>query len=181
MTFISKTAVALASAGMFFTLTGLAIAEKAGSDFHFAKEAAEGGMFEVAMGKVAVQKAQNNDVKQFGQRMIDDHSKAGDQLKGLASRDNLVLPDTLNAKDQATINRLSNLTGSTFDREYMRQMVMDHETDIAAFQREANDGTNADLRNWASNTLPTLHDHLRQAKETQRAIGFVSSNHFSRK
>ena len=138
-------------------------------------------MFEVAIGKVAVQKAQNSDVRQFGQRMVDDHAKANDQLTGVASKDNLVLPTALNTKDQATIDRLSSLTGSAFDRDYMWRVVVDHEADIARFQHEANSGTNPDLKSWASNTLPTLQDHLHQAKEIQKAVGFVSRDHFSRK
>jgi putative membrane protein len=192
---LTKAIIALASAGMFLGLSGPATAQKTDSDVnsrpisvnssqndaHFAKEAAEGNMVEVALGKLAVQKASSNDVKQFGQRMVDDHSKANDQLMGLASKDNFSIPDRIDAKDQAMIDRLSSLTGSTFDRDYMRRMVVDHEEDIAKFQREANSGTNPDLKAWASNTLPTLQDHLHQAKNTQKAIGFVSSNRFSRK
>jgi putative membrane protein len=178
MKLITSTTAAFASAVFFFSLAGPAMAQ---SDNAFIKDATEGGMFEVAAGKIAVQKTSNNDVRQFGQRMVDDHSKANDQLKALAAKDNFIIPSALNAKDQARLNRLSAMSGSVFDRAYMYDAVRDHESAVTAFRHETNNGKNADLKMWAAKTLPMIQDHLRQAKETQKDIGFISSNHISRK
>jgi putative membrane protein len=141
------------------------------ADAHFAKEAAQGGMAEVKLGKLAQEKGSNDSVKSFGKRMVDDHSKAGDKLKEVASRESITLPTDLSVKDQATYDRLSKLNGAAFDRAYARDMVKDHETDVAAFEREANAGRNGSLKSFASETLPTLQDHLKQAKEMMKTVG----------
>jgi putative membrane protein len=183
-----RNSVLLAGAGVF-ALLGPALAQTSdrntgsngmsgrvsSADMKFAKEAASGGMAEVELGKLATQKASNDKVKSFGQRMIDDHGKANDQLKSLASKDNITLPTEMDAKDRATVDRLSKLSGTEFDRAYMRDMVQDHQKDIAAFQKEASSGSNMDLKNWASSTVPTLQDHLRQAKEAESAVGSMTS------
>jgi putative membrane protein len=140
-------------------------------DAHFAKEAAQGGMAEVKLGQLAQEKGSNDSVKSFGKRMVDDHSKAGEKLKEVASRESITLPSELSAKDQATYDRLSKLSGAAFDRAYARDMVKDHEGDIAAFQKEANAGKNVSLKSFASETLPTLQDHLKQAKEMNKTVG----------
>lgn len=185
-------AAILTAAGFFFCLDGVALAQKGvnadtpghavttGSgqtrgDMHFAREAAEGGMLEVKLGQLAVQKSSNDMIKAFGQRMIDDHTKANDELKSIAAKDNINLPTGLDAKDMAIVERFSKMNGTEFDRVYPRDMVRDHENDIAEFQKEANDGTNPDLKNFASSTLPILQQHLQLAKENMRAMGITSS------
>jgi len=140
-------------------------------DPHFAKEAAQGGMAEVRLGHLAQEKGTNDTVKSFGRRMVDDHSKAGDKLKAVAARESITLPTDISAKDQATYDRLAKLNGAAFDRAYARDMVKDHETDVAAFQKEANAGKDDSLKSFASETLPTLQDHLRQAKEMMKTVG----------
>jgi len=145
-------------------------------DAHFAKEAARGGMAEVKLGQLAQEKGSNDSVKSFGKRMVDDHSRAGDKLKEVASRESITLPSDISAKDQATYDRLSKLSGSVFDRAYARDMVKDHETDIAAFQKEANAGKTDSLKSFASETLPTLQDHLKQAKEMMKSVGATSAS-----
>jgi putative membrane protein len=144
-------------------------------DTRFAKDAATGGMTEVEMGKLAVKNASSDKVKQFGQRMIDDHSKAADQLKSVAAKDNITLPTELDAKHKAMVDKYAALTGTAFDRAYMKDMVKDHETDVAEFQKEANAGTNYDLKNWAGATLPTLQEHLRIARDTAGSLEARSS------
>ncbi|HEY3823803.1 MAG TPA: DUF4142 domain-containing protein [Bryobacteraceae bacterium] len=174
-------AATLCGVGLFIGLGGSLLAQKGvnadtptPSDMKFAKEAAMGGMMEVELGRVAVQKASSEKVKQFGQRMVDDHSKAGDELKRIASKDNITLPTELDARHKATINRYSNMSGTAFDRAYMQDMVKDHQSDVADFEKEANNGTSSDLKNWANSTLPTLRDHLRMAKETDTSLGATS-------
>src|SRR6202163_1329065 len=145
-------------------------------DAHFAKEAAQGGMAEVKLGQLAQEKGANDSVKSFGKRMVDDHSKAGDKLKEVASRESITLPNDLSAKDQATYDRLAKLNGAAFDRAYAKAMVKDHETDVAAFQKEANAGKDDSLKSFASETLPTLQDHLKQAKEMMKSVGGASAS-----
>jgi putative membrane protein len=140
------------------------------ADSHFATKAAAGGMAEVKLGELATTNASSSDVKAFGQRMVDDHSKAGDKLKSIASKHNINLPMSMEAKDQAAYDRLSKLHGASFDRAYMQDMVKDHKTDVAEFQKEANSGRNADLKSFASETLPTLQEHLRMAQETAAKV-----------
>jgi putative membrane protein len=138
----------------------------AATDKKFVTNAAQGGMAEVQLGKMATEKASSDSVKQFGQRMVDDHSKANDQLKQVASSKGIELPEDVSAKDKATMNRLSKLSGSAFDKAYMMDMVKDHKTDIAEFQHESASGTDSEIKNFASETLPTLKDHLHQAEKT---------------
>jgi putative membrane protein len=142
-----------------------------GMDLKFAKGAAQGGMAEVELGKLAVDKAQNPDVKQFGQKMVDDHSKANDELKSIAEKDNITLPQQLTAKDQATKNRLSKLNGAAFDKAYMHDMVMDHVKDVNEFKQEAKFGKNEDIKGFAAKYTPTLEEHLKMAKETNSKVG----------
>jgi putative membrane protein len=141
------------------------------SDRSFMQKASEGGMAEVQLGQLAEQKASSQGVKDFGKRMVADHSEAGNKLKGIADNKSVSLAGSLDAKDKALYDRLSGLSGPAFDREYMRAMVRDHKTDVAAFQREANSGRDQDVKSFASSTLPTLQDHLRQAEQVQSSLG----------
>ena len=141
------------------------------ADRAFAREAAQGGLAEVDLGNLTKEKASNGDVKQFGDKMVTDHSKANDELKSLAEQKSITLPSSVAAKDKATEARLSKLSGDSFDKAYMRDMVADHEHDVAAFRKEAKSGKDADLKAFASKTLPTLEDHLKLAKETASKVG----------
>lgn len=142
----------------------------AAADSTFARKAAQGGMAEVKLGQLAQDHASSDAVKKFGQRMVDDHSKANDELKDIASKKGMTLPTDLDAKDQNTYDRLSKLNGAAFDRAYMADMVKDHRTDIAEFQREANGGNDPDLKSFASKTLPTLQQHLQMAQDTDAQV-----------
>jgi putative membrane protein len=144
------------------------------ADARFAKEAAQGGMAEVKLGQLAQEKGSNDTVKSFGKRMVNDHSKAGDKLKEAASKENVTLPTDISAKDQATYDRLSKLNGAAFDRAYAKDMVRDHQTDIAMFQKEAKGGKTESLKSFASETLPTLQDHLKEAKDMMKTVGATS-------
>ncbi len=127
-------------------------------------------MAEVQLGKLAETHASSDAVKNFGKRMVTDHSKANDQLKSLAAQENVTLPANLNSKDQAALDRLSRLNGAEFDRAYMKDMVRDHRTDIAEFQREADHGTDPNMKQFASSTLPTLQEHLRLAQDADKQV-----------
>ena len=141
------------------------------ADTVFAMKAAQGGMAEVKLGQLAAEKASDPDVKAFAQKMVDDHSKANDQLKSVASAENMTLPTDLDAKDQSEYQKLSQLSGPAFDKAYMKGMVKDHETDVKEFQKEANSGKDPQLKQFASTTLPILQSHLDMAKSTDAKVG----------
>jgi len=141
------------------------------ADTTFAMKAAQGGMAEVKLGQLAVDKASSPDVKAFGQRMIDDHTKLNDQMKQVASQENMSLPTDLDAKDQAEYNKLSQLSGTAFDKAYMKDMVKDHQMDIKEFQKESNSGQDPQLKQLASTALPILQSHLQMAEDTQAKVG----------
>ncbi|HKE58155.1 MAG TPA: DUF4142 domain-containing protein, partial [Pyrinomonadaceae bacterium] len=131
---------------------------------------AHDGMEEVEVGKLAVGKAQNPDVKRFAQRMVADHSKANDELKKLATAKGITIP-AMSAEDmKATKDRLSKLSGADFDREYMSMMVAGHDKAVAAFQEQSANGSDAELKAFATRTLPTLLEHQSLAKETQAKL-----------
>ena len=140
------------------------------SDSAFIKEAAQGGMMEVELGKVAQDKASNDKVKEFGKRMEQDHSKANDELKKIASDKGVQLSSDLDKKHKSTMDKLTKLSGAEFDRQYMRDMVSDHKEDIKKFQNEADKGKDADVKKFASQTLPTLKEHLQLAESTADTV-----------
>jgi putative membrane protein len=142
----------------------------AAADRTFTEKAAVGGMAEVEMGKLAQQKASNDQVKQFGQRMVTDHSKANDELKTIASAKGIELPGKVDKKNQATMDRLGKMTGAQFDKAYMGHMVDDHKKDISEFKKEASSGHDSELKGFASSTLPTLEDHLKMAQAANDAV-----------
>lgn len=142
----------------------------AASDKAFVKEAAIGGMAEVDLGTLAKEKASNPDVKQFGDRMVTDHSKANDELKQWAQQKNVTLPTELDAKHKATHERLAKLSGAAFDKAYMADMVADHVQDVAAFKKESTAAKDPDLKAFVTTTLPTLEDHLKQARDVHAKL-----------
>jgi putative membrane protein len=139
-------------------------------DKSFAEHAAIGGMAEVEMGKLAQQKAGSDQVKQFGQRMVDDHSKANEELKQVASAKGLTLPSDLDAKHKSKLEKLQKLSGAQFDKAYMDDMVADHKKDVSDFEKEAKAGKDSDVKGFASKTLPTLQEHLKLAESTHAAV-----------
>jgi putative membrane protein len=144
-------------------------------DRKFLNEAADGGMAEVELGKLALQKAADAGVKQFGQRMVDDHSKANNELRQLAAGKGVDLPQAPSAKNRDLKRRLASLRGTSFDKAYMTDMVADHKEDVAAFQRESNWARDPQVKSFATQTLPTLRDHLKHAQgifpKTTSALG----------
>lgn len=134
------------------------------SDQAFLKEAADGGLAEVDLGQLAMEKASSPEVKEFAQRMVTDHGKANDQLKEIATRKGVTISSEPNAKDKATKDRLAKLSGEEFDKAYMAHMLKDHKKDVAAFKSESTNGQDPDIKQFASETLPTLEEHLKQAE-----------------
>jgi len=137
----------------------------------FMGSAARGGMLEVQLGNLASQKASSNDVKQFGERMSTDHGQLGQKLQQLASNLNVTLPQDLKPEQQAIVSRLEKLAGKAFDHEYMREMVSDHVKDISEFERVASQATNTDIKQFITEALPTLREHLKMAREIYAKLG----------
>jgi putative membrane protein len=129
-------------------------------DEKFVMSAAQGGMTEVKLGELADQKARRDDVKKFGQRMMEDHGKGNDALKSLATKKSLNLPEQLDATHAGTIDRLSKLEGDQFDKAYIDEMIKDHKTDIEEFEEAGKTTKDAELKVFIAKTLPTLRSHL---------------------
>lgn len=171
---MSKRNTILATA--FFTgLLALAPAfakDQVGSDDQkFMMDAAKGGMMEVELGRLATQKASSADVKSFGQRMVDDHSKANSELKSIASQKGVTLPATLPADMKQEMDHLSKLSGAEFDKMYMSHMLKDHKKDVAEFEKEASKGGDSSVKGFAQKTLPTLREHLSMAQSIASKVG----------
>lgn len=137
----------------------------------FVTHAGQDGMAEVALGKIAVERAQDADVKQFAQKMVDDHSKANQELTSLASSKGIAAPTDVNAEQKADSERLSKLSGAAFDKAYMQHMVGDHDEAVATFKTFSERGDDPELKQWAEKTLTTLQEHERLAKTTAAKVG----------
>jgi putative membrane protein len=127
---------------------------------NFAVKAAEGGMMEVQLGKVAQENAYSPQVKAFGAMMVKDHTEAGDNLKGIASSLNIALPDSVSNDTQKEIDMLKMKKGKNFDKAYVNMMLDDHKKDIAEFRKCADNCSDSTIKAFAYNTLPVLEKHL---------------------
>ncbi len=136
-------------------------------DSEFMMKAAQGGMAEVELGKLASEKAANAEVKKFGQMMMEDHSNANTELKALATKKNVTLPTDIGSEHKATMDKLKTLSGAEFDKAYVEAMVKDHEKDVSEFEKQSTDAKDADVKAFATKTLPTLKKHLEKIKEIQ--------------
>jgi len=139
-------------------------------DTEFAVAAADGGMLEVQLGQLALTKATSPKVKEFAQSMVDDHSKANDELKSLAQTKNITLPSTLSEEKQKDYNDLAEKSGDDFDKAYSDYMVKDHKDDLDAFKKAAENAEDADIKTWAANKVPVLEHHLSMAETMEDAV-----------
>ena len=136
-----------------------------GADQKFARTAMEGGMAEVQLGQLATQKASADDVKQFGQKMVDDHSKLNDQMKQLAPSLGVTPPTQLSAKDEALQTKLQGLSGDQFDKAYIQAMVSDHKKDLQEFKKEAGTTQNSQLKDAAKQGATVIQSHLEMIQQ----------------
>jgi putative membrane protein len=144
---------------------GAAHSEPAMSDSDFAKEAAMGGMTEVALGKLAADKGQDPKVRDFGKMMVTDHTKANDELKGIARSKHIQLPVRLDDKHRKMSDELGKLSGKEFDTAYVKAMVEDHKEDLELFKSEATHGTDAELKAFAAKAAAVIQKHLTKIQE----------------
>jgi putative membrane protein len=139
-------------------------------DAMFIKEAALGGMAEVELGRLADQNAQANEVKQFGARMVQDHSAANNELTALASNKGVTPGQRLDPKHAQLRDKLSKLRGAEFDRAYMQGMVKDHDKTVKLFRQQAQRGADPDLKRFAETTLSTIEEHDKLAHEIVKSL-----------
>jgi putative membrane protein len=144
--------------------TSAPAAELSSTDRAFITKAAEGGRAEIELGQLAQQKASTDEVKALGKRIADDHQQANRDLEAIAGQKHVTLPSSLNAEHSALKSKLESASGAAFDRQYVVAMIEDHKHDIAEFERAASDARDADVKAFASKTVPTLQEHLRQAE-----------------
>jgi putative membrane protein len=134
----------------------------------FIQDAAVDDLTEVAMGKLAVEKGSDDAIKQYGQKLIDDHTKANGDLKELAAAGRIEVPDALDSKHQARVDKLAKLSGPQFDKAFIKDQVKFHQQNVKDFQEEAASGTIVQVKNYASKALPTLEQHLELVKELSK-------------
>jgi putative membrane protein len=126
----------------------------------FVETASAAGMFEIDSSKIALEKSSNDQIKQFAQQMVDDHSKAADALKAAASEDQKVYLSDKETKDQVKeIEKLNKADAKDFDKEYVKAQVKAHDEAVDLFKKYSEKGDDAELKEFATNTLPTLQHH----------------------
>jgi putative membrane protein len=140
-------------------------------DKHFISEALKGGHAEVAMGQLAEQKGNSSDVKSYRRRMVQDHSKMGEQMKMVAREEGVTPPSSPTMMQQADIKKLEGLSGDDFDQEYIKMMLKDHESDLNDFKKEAQDGKSAKVKEAASQGAPIISEHLTMIRQIAQAHG----------
>ena len=140
------------------------MASMSSQDQKFLMEAAMSGMKEVEAGRIAAQQGTSDQVKQFGQMMVDHHTKANTELMSLASSKGITLPTALDDKHRSEVTKLSGMSGADFDREFSKMMVKDHDKAVDKFEKQSTRGADADLKAFAANALPTLREHLQLAR-----------------
>lgn len=163
----------LALACSFIIFSAPAFAAKTtldAADQKFMTQAAQSGTMEVSLGDLAREKAKDPQVKNFGQRMVTDHTKVNRELEALAKKKNVTLPKRMERMQEDEVRRMSEMQGTSFDREYMNTMVTEHEKDVADFQKTAKSAKDPDVKKFASKTLPTLKEHLKLARTLKTKV-----------
>jgi len=143
-------------------------------DKTFVRKASEGGLAEVQLGKLAAEKGASDEVKSFGQKMVDDHSKLNEKMGPVADSMGVMVPKHLNKEDQAEYDKLSALSGDAFDKEYITFMVKDHHADLREFRIEANNTTDANLKDVVTEGAQVIHDHMVMIDKIARSRGIAT-------
>lgn len=139
-------------------------------DQDFVMKAAQGGHAEIKAGNLAKANAADAGVKQFGEMMVMDHTKAGKELETAAKAASLNFPADTDAKHQQMLDKLSGLKGAAFDKAYMVDMVAGHKEMAKLLESMSKDATKAELKDWAKRTLPAVQTHLKKAEEIQAKL-----------
>ncbi len=134
-------------------------------DRMFVTKAMQGSMAEVQLGQLTLQKSNNDQVKQFAQRMIDDHTKLNEQMKPVAQQLGVAVPEQVSKKDRNTIAKLQALSGPAYDQAYIKDMVKDHKQDLSEFQAEASSGQDQTVKDAATQGSKVIAQHLQMAQQ----------------
>jgi putative membrane protein len=134
-------------------------------DKSFVRQALQGGMAQVQLGQLALQKSSNPDVKQFAQKMVEEHTKLVDAMKPIAQQMHVKPPDSLSHKDKSTVSKLNALNGDAFDKAYIKDMVKDHKQDAKDFKQEAESASNPALKDLASQGSQMIDQHLQMIEQ----------------
>ena len=143
-------------------------------DKMFVKKALEGSMAEVKLGQLAVQKGTDPQVKQFGQRMVDDHTKLIEEMKPVAEQLGVKVPTELSKKDQATLTKMEALLGADFDNAYIKDMVKDHKADDKDFKQEIANGQNPAVKDAAKQGDQVIESHLQEIQQIAQSKGLMN-------
>jgi len=141
------------------------------------RSALEGGNAEVKLGQLAAQKGSSEDVKQFGQKMVDDHTKLGHQMKQIAQQQGIEVPEGIPAKDTALETKLNSLSGDAFDQAYIAAMVKDHEKDLTEFKKEADSGNDTSIKGAATQGSQVISEHLQMAVQMAQKHNVKAATH----
>lgn len=141
------------------------------ADKVFLKKAMQGSMAEIQLGQLALTKSSNDQVKQFAQKMIDDHGKLNDQAKPVAMQNNVPVPAGPSKKDKAVMAKLQTMSGAAFDKAYIQDMVKDHQADDKDFKTEAMSGQNSSIKDLASQGEPIIASHLQMVQQISKSMG----------
>jgi putative membrane protein len=158
----ARLGVALMAVGLFAVPCAKAETKLSTADKGFILAAAQGGMTEVKLGELAAQKGTRDDVKAFGQMMVKDHTAINDDLKALAAQKGVALPDSLDAKHQGMVDKMTALTGSEFDAAYIAGMIRDHKMDAKEFKAESAKTKDADIKGFVDKSILVVGEHLKR-------------------
>ena len=139
-------------------------------DVSFLKDAYQGGLYEIEVGKYAASNGKSDVVKQFGQKMVDDHGALNQTLADLAQKEGVTLDTTPSALTTTKIKTATVLSGAAFDKTYVPMAIHDHKSDIKAFRTECDTTSNADIKAAVTKALPTLKHHLMMAKQAKATL-----------
>ena len=145
------------------------------ADKNFVTTALRGGMAEVELGKLAAAKGSNNDVKQFGQKMVADHTQMGENMKHVAQQVGASQPSVMSAADIALETKLKVLSGSDFDKAYIQAMVKDHEDDLGLFNKEITTGSSSVVTNAARDGAKIIQEHLDMIQKIAQTNNLASN------
>lgn len=146
------------------------------ADKKFVQKAMEGSQEEIKLGQLATQKASSEQVKQFGQKMVDDHTKLSDQMKPIAEQMGVSAMSNSSSKDARLQTKLEGLSGPAFDKAYMQAMVKDHQKDLSEFKKEAKDGKNPQVKEAAQQGSEVIQQHLQLAQQVAQGVGAAGGN-----
>jgi len=152
--------------GMDPTLNGTQTpGQPSGNDRIFVRKAMQGSLAEIQLGQLTLQKSTNDQVKQFAQHMIDDHTKLNDQMKPVAQQLGVDMPNQISKKDQKIMAKLQALSGPAYDQAYIQDMVKDHKSDLSDFQMEASSGSDPTVKDAAAQSSKLIAQHLQMAQQ----------------